>query len=98
MTKGHPEAEEVTEIYKDQEVRRHVVYLTQHIYTCREWQITGKPCPHALVVITTLRQPKMEDYVHSYYSVEKLQAAYKGVIPMITDRGQWPDVEKDFKL
>jgi len=28
VTKGHPEQAEVTEIYKDEEVRRHVVYLT----------------------------------------------------------------------
>jgi len=28
VTKGHPEHREVTEIYKDEEVRRHVVYLT----------------------------------------------------------------------
>ena len=29
VTKGHPDQVEVTEIYKDEEVRRHVVYLTQ---------------------------------------------------------------------
>ena len=98
VTKGHPETTEVTEIYKDQEVRRHVVYLTQYICTCREWQVTGKPCPHALAVITTLRQPNMEQYVDKYYSVEKLQATYQGVIPMITDRGQWPEMDKGFKL
>jgi hypothetical protein len=28
VTKGHPEQTEVTELYKDEEVRRHVVYLT----------------------------------------------------------------------
>jgi len=28
VTKGHPEQAEVTEIYKDEEVRRHVVYVT----------------------------------------------------------------------
>ena len=40
----------------------------------------------------------MEQYVDKYYSVEKLQATYQGVIPMITDRGQWPEVDKGFKL
>jgi len=34
VTKGHLEKAIVTEIYKDKEVRRHVVYQTQHIYTC----------------------------------------------------------------
>ena len=71
VTKEHLEKAEVTEIYKDEEVRRHVVYPTQHFYTCKERQVTGKPCPHALAVITTLRQPNMDMYVHNYYSVEK---------------------------
>jgi len=88
VTKGHPEEAEVTEIYKDEEVRRHVVYLPQHVCTCREWQLTRKPCSHALVVITTMRQPNMNQYVDKYYSVEKFQATYRGIIPSITDRGQ----------
>ena len=86
VTKGHPEQAEVTEIYKDEEVRRHVVYLPQLACTCREWQVTGKPCPHALVVITTTRQPSMEKFVRSFYLVERFQAAYQGIIPNITDR------------
>jgi len=69
VTKGHPREAEVTEVYKDEDVRRHVVHLTQHECTCREWQITGKPCPHALVVITSMRQTDMEKFVHKYYSV-----------------------------
>jgi hypothetical protein len=36
-------------------------------------------------------------YVSNYYSVEKFQAAYNGIIPSITDRGQWPQVDKGFK-
>ena len=55
VTKGHPDQAEVTEIYKDEEVRRHVVYLNQLACTCREWQVTGKPYPHALAIITTTR-------------------------------------------
>jgi hypothetical protein len=71
VTKGHPGEAKVTEVYKDKDVRRHVVYLTQHKCTCREWQITGKPCPHALAVITIMRQIDMEKFVHKYYSVQK---------------------------
>jgi len=36
-------------------------------------------------------------FVDQYYSVEKFQAAYHGVIPHITDRNQWPEVDKGFK-
>ena len=74
------------------------MYLSQKICTCRQWQITGQPCPHALAVITSTRQPNMGKFVDHYYSVQKFQAAYDGIIPNITDRNQWPEVEKGFKL
>ncbi|WVZ83224.1 hypothetical protein U9M48_030393 [Paspalum notatum var. saurae] len=98
VTKGNSEQAEVTEIYKDEAVRRHVVNLKDHHCTCRQWQISGKPCPHALALITTERQPNMEPFVDIAYSVQKFQAAYAGCIPNITDKDQWPHVDKDFKL
>lgn len=98
VTKGNPDQAEVTETYKDEEVTRHVVYLDKWTCTCREWQVTGKPCPHALALITTIRQPNMEKYVDTAYSVHRFQAAYASVIPNITDKKQWPKVDKGFKL
>ena len=98
VTKGLPVQAEVTEIYKDEEVRRHVVYLNEQSCTSRQWQVTGKPCPHALAVITTERQPDYEKYVDIAYSVQRLRQAYELGWPNITDRNQWPQVPKDFKL
>jgi len=40
----------------------------------------------------------MEKYVNGYYSVKKLHATYAGVIPSITDKQQWPAVDKGFKV
>jgi hypothetical protein len=40
----------------------------------------------------------MHLYVDQYYSVEKFQAAYHGSIQHITNRNQWPIVDKGFKL
>ena len=40
----------------------------------------------------------MEQYIDMAFSVEKFKAAYAGVIPNITDRNQWPQVDKGFKL
>ena len=98
VTKGNPQEAEVTVMYKGEEIRRHVVYLDLQECTCREWQVSGKPCPHALAMITIERQPDMEKYVNGYYSVKKLHAAYVGVIPSITDKQQWPAVDKGFKV
>lgn len=98
VTKGLPDQAEVTEIYKDEEVRRHVVYLNEQNCTCREWQVIGKPCPHALAVLTTERQPDYEKYVDMAYSVQRLRQAYDLGWPNITDMSQWPEYPKDFKL
>jgi hypothetical protein len=40
----------------------------------------------------------MSKYVHEYYSVKKLKAAYARQIPNITDKGQWPVVDKGYKV
>lgn len=73
FTKGRPKQTKVTEIYKDEDVRRHVVCLDENNCTCRQWQVTGKPYPHALAVITTGRQPVWDKYVDMAYSVQRFR-------------------------
>ena len=50
---------------------RHVV--KSYLYECTyvEWQHTGKPCRHALVLIIAQQSVdvKLEDFLHDYYSV-----------------------------
>jgi hypothetical protein len=65
VTKGPPDQVEVTETYKDEEVRRQ----NGQSCTCSEWQVTGKPCPHALAVITSEKQPEYDKYVDMAYSM-----------------------------
>ena len=60
---GRDEAE-VIEVTDSQKIIRHVVNIKNHICTCRDWQVSRKPCPHALALITTCRNPKMEEYLH----------------------------------
>jgi len=36
----------------------------------------------------------MEKYVDVAYSVQRFQAAYVGMIPIITGKSQWPEVDK----
>ena len=70
---------------------RHVVNLDFHECTCLEWQHTGKPCQHALALITSVQSTNvhMEDYVHEFYSIEWFRAAYKRTIEPLPDRSQW---------
>jgi hypothetical protein len=60
--------------------------------------MTGKPCPHALAVITTDRKPDYEKFVDMAYSVQRFRQVYDLGWPNITDRNQWPEFEKDFTL
>ena len=67
---------------------RHVVKSYLHECTCLEWQHTGKPCQHALALITSVQSANvhMEDFVHEYYSVDRFKAAYKRLIEPLPDR------------
>lgn len=77
---------------------RHVVDLNEHTCSCGEWQLTWKPCLHALAWITTETDADIESFVHEYYSVERFRAAYSGVVPPMPDKSQWPKVDPGFKL
>ncbi|XP_040242864.2 uncharacterized protein [Aegilops tauschii subsp. strangulata] len=77
---------------------RHVVKTDQSECTCLEWQHTGKPCEHALAFLLDRRNPRWEDYVHDYFSLEKFRAAYAGEIEPLTDRSQWPHVQFPFDM
>jgi hypothetical protein len=45
-----------------------------------------------------MRNPKMEDYIDDYYSVNKFKKAYENWVGPMTDRQQWPKVDPGFKL
>ncbi|CAO2204399.1 unnamed protein product [Urochloa humidicola] len=98
IREGGKDEAEVTEVTPNHKVIRHVVNLKNHVCTCREWQVSGKPCPHALALITTSRNPRMEDFLHPYYSVYHFRLAYAGVIKPLPDKSQWPHVDPGFKV
>jgi hypothetical protein len=68
---------------------RFVVNLHEKTCSCRQWQISGIPCKHAIAFITSLNVP-LENHVDMYYSVEKFRLAYAQLIPAMEDKSQWP--------
>jgi hypothetical protein len=53
---------------------RHAVNLDDKTCSYMAWPVTGQPCNHALLVIAKLsREVHMEDFVHEYYSVDRLR-------------------------
>jgi hypothetical protein len=53
--KRRPLEAEVTVLDKQKRQWRYSVDLSNRTCTCRQWQITGLPCTHALFFITSLR-------------------------------------------
>jgi hypothetical protein len=78
--------------------KRHTVNLVNHCCGCRQWQVTGKPCRHALAWILSNRGLEIKDFVHEYYSVARFKAAYADRVPPMPDRADWPEVELGYKL
>ncbi|XP_052138683.1 uncharacterized protein LOC127757244 [Oryza glaberrima] len=75
---------------------RFVVNLRDHTCSCREWQVSGKPCTHAIAFITSIRGCNIEDFVDKCYSVRRFQLAYSKVIPPLIDKSQWPNPTHEF--
>jgi hypothetical protein len=69
---------------------RFMVNLYDRICSCRQWQVSGIPCKHAIAFITSLNNAPLEKYVDMYYSINKFRAAYGQLIPAIVDKREWP--------
>jgi hypothetical protein len=89
------------------EVQDHNNVLTKHVVkahlkTCTwlEWQHTGKPCQHTLVVIIAqqFRDVSVENFVDDYFSVDKFKKAYGRVVEEFGDRSLWPKVDLGFHV
>jgi hypothetical protein len=74
---------------------KHIVKADQKYCSCLEWQHTGKPCQHGLVVIIAqpFRDVGMENFVNDYFSVEKFKKVYARRVEQLSDQSFWPQVE-----
>ncbi|XP_039805383.1 uncharacterized protein LOC120669641 [Panicum virgatum] len=75
---------------------RFVVNLAEQTCCCRQWQVSGIPCKHALAFITSLTNAPIEKYVDLYYSIDKFRVAYSSLIPTMTDKTRWPKSDHGF--
>ncbi|KAM3255359.1 hypothetical protein ACQJBY_048590 [Aegilops geniculata] len=75
---------------------RFVVNLHDNTCSCRQWQVSGLPCKHALAFTTSLVNAHIQNYVDSYYSIDKFRAAYGQLIPAMCDKTQWPKSNHGF--
>ncbi|KAF7140647.1 hypothetical protein RHSIM_Rhsim06G0119600 [Rhododendron simsii] len=73
---------------------RHLVDLGRIECVCRQWEISGIPCKHAMAAIMKDRK-NVEDFVHSYYSKEMYLRAHGSMIHPILDHSMWTIVPGD---
>jgi hypothetical protein len=78
---------------------RYDVNLEQKICTCRAWQVTGKPCTHALAFIAKLsRKVQLDEFVHEYFSIDRFRKTYAGTFSPMTSKDSWPHVDLGYKI
>ncbi|KAH0641017.1 hypothetical protein KY290_036291 [Solanum tuberosum] len=68
-----------------------IVDMQKASCTCRRWDLTGLPCPHALVSIHG-NGDRVEDYVNVYYKVETFKNVYSHFINPTNPEDYWPEV------
>ena len=90
---------EVTAPTKSGASFRYAVNLVLKTCSCRAWQVSGKPCRHALAFIAKpTREVQMEDFVDEYFSVDKFRKTYSGVFNPMTSKHFWPRVNLGYKI
>ena len=78
---------------------RYAINLGQKTCSCRAWQVTGQPCTHALAFISKIsREVRMDDFVHEYFSVDRLKKAYACSFNPMTSKDNWSGVDLGYKI
>ena len=73
--------------------KRHVVSLLKWTCTCREWQLSGIPCKHAICAIyATHKHP--EQFVSNWYHKETFLKAYSCAIYPMQGKDGWQKLNK----
>ncbi|CAD6220609.1 unnamed protein product [Miscanthus lutarioriparius] len=89
---------EVSGLTKDNYPWRHAMDLESKTCSCGQWHISGKPCTHVIAFIGSLRQIKLDDYVHDYYSVHRFKDTYQFEVNPMVGKSQWPIVDLGFQM
>jgi hypothetical protein len=69
---------------------RHVVNLSNKTCSCRAWDLTGIPCPHAICAIYHSRQ-NPEDVVDDYYHNSTYMQSYQFSLQPVRGEKMWPN-------
>ncbi|KAF6146290.1 hypothetical protein GIB67_008174 [Kingdonia uniflora] len=62
--------------------------LNRHEFQCKEWQVTGLPCAHAVSALIPMRHLWI-DYCSKYHRVSSYVATEKHPIHVVDDSSEW---------
>uniref|UniRef100_A0A0A9A4E2 Uncharacterized protein n=1 Tax=Arundo donax TaxID=35708 RepID=A0A0A9A4E2_ARUDO len=89
---------EISGVSRDGLAWRYAVNLLTRSCSCGQWDVTGKPCTHAIAYICSLRNLKVEHYVNEYYSVQRFKDTYQFEVNPMGDKSQWPTLDPGFEM
>ncbi|XP_066161905.1 uncharacterized protein [Oryza sativa Japonica Group] len=73
---------------------RFTVHLDKKECSCRYWQLSGLPCPHAISCIF-YKTNKLDDYIAACYSVEAFRSTYDHCLQPLEGMSAWPQDDKE---
>uniref|UniRef100_A0A8R7V023 SWIM-type domain-containing protein n=1 Tax=Triticum urartu TaxID=4572 RepID=A0A8R7V023_TRIUA len=72
---------------------RFQVNLEEWTCSCRYWQLSGLPCPHAISCIF-FKTNNIDDYIDKCYSIEAFKKTYAFCLQPVEGRPAWPVSER----
>ncbi|KAL4378422.1 hypothetical protein GQ457_02G034530 [Hibiscus cannabinus] len=73
---------------------QHTINLNTMQCTCREWELTGIPCCHAICAMYH-ESKEPQTFISEWYTKERYLASYKHVLQPIRGKNFWPKREDD---
>ncbi|PKA55811.1 ubiquitin-conjugating enzyme E2 S [Apostasia shenzhenica] len=66
----------------------HIVNIGAHACSCRDWQLYGIPCSHAVAALVSCKKDVYE-YAERHFSVARFRVAYSREINSIPNKSEW---------
>ena len=88
INKSDPMSAKILGTTKEEKTWKYAVDLTKREYGCGQWEVSRKPCTHAIYLFGKVNQLNIEDFVHDYYSVERFKMAYQFQIALMNDKSE----------
>ncbi|KAB8103767.1 hypothetical protein EE612_036365 [Oryza sativa] len=75
---------------------RFTVHLDKKECSCRYWQLSGLPCPHAIsCIFFKTKTNSLDEYIAECYSVKEFKKIYSQCLEPVEGMSSWPEDDKE---